>query len=766
MGKVYLAEDTKLDRKVALKFLPDYITDDSKARERFRNEARAAASLNHPNITQIHALEESDHGSFIVMEYVDGVELKKLIQRNDLSLERKKEIALEVSKALGTAHKKGIIHRDVKSSNIMIRDDGTVKVMDFGLARFIDSAHITRTGDTLGTAAYMAPEQILGNQVDERADIWSFGVVLYELLAGELPFRGEYEQAITYAILEDEPMPISEVGKEIPEPLQKMVDRCLRKQPEDRYDSFREIIDQFSDMGLTHGTDTTGSSQNIETPFKPSRKILYGGVSLILIVAAIWLLLPGGQPLPDNTGSEHSAIRQTLAVRPFKSIGADQQASFTQGMAEILNTNLAQVEGFRAISQNAVEHYLKSYTLPEIVEELGLDYLIEGSVQLFGEQVRINIQLMNAETSEYVWTNSYERYLGDALILQKEIAEDILQRIQQALGQEVAIQVNVDASRVKPEALKLYLKAVDYQKSRTRPDVSQSIELFKQSIAIDSTFSPAYARMAFSYILNVNFFTSEKNEPYIGNARRAIDKALELTPNSSWAYLSMGLIEEFSFNWEEAEEALNKAIAFNPANDEAHHELAHHLLRLGRFEEAIDSEMRALNFVPNSPLYQSGLGEIYLFRKDYDKAITEMKKALKLDPEHRATYRWLTKAYLHNGAFQQALVSLDKAITQIYTAERAQIYGLMGQAEKARKLIEQANNNATTTLENGFGLALAYAAIGDNEKAIDMLERAMDNKNTWLIYMKVEPGLDPLRNDPRYQAIERKVFGRFSSYSN
>lgn len=761
MGVVYLAEDTKLHRKVALKFLPAYITDDHEVRERFYNEARASASFSHPTIAHIHAIEDSTSGIFIVMEYVEGTELKEWIRQNEIPLQKKCEIALQIARGLQVAHQKGIIHRDVKSSNIMITEDETVKIMDFGLARFVGSDRITRTGVTIGTTSYMAPEQIIGNEVDERTDIWSFGVVLYELFTGELPFHGLYDQAVSYAILHENPKLVSEISREIPSNLSVIVNRCLEKDPRKRYQTVKAIIDDFSKPVLTY-------EQNGSDAAATDKKAYFYGIFLLVIVISALLLFYSPQNSIGQFGFDIPEKRMSLAVVPFKNIGDENQASFTNGMAEILNTNLAQVEGFRAISQNSVANYMRSYPLPKMVDELGLDYLIEGSVQLFDKRVQVNIQLMNATTSEYIWTNSYERDMGDALIMQKEIATDILQKIKSALGEADEVDLQVDASRVNSDALKLYLEGVGKQKEKHYEGYITSIDLFEKSIAIDSTFSPAHARLAYSYGF-VALYDPHIRREYREKAQQSIDKALTLTPNSSWAYLALGMLREFNLEWEGAEEALRKAIALNPSNDDAHHELAHFLMRIGLFEEAIESQQRALFFNPHLPDYQSGLGEIYMYSRDYDKAITEMKKALELDPNHLVTYSWLTLANVYKKDYQQALGYAQKFSTPESFGYEAQIYARMGEKEKAMSIInKQIKKFKIDDITAGFcyGLAFAYTALNDKDKALYWLQKGYDLDGGWMIYLKVEPAFDPLRDDPRYQEIERNIFGKYSSYSD
>jgi len=489
----------------------------------------------------------------------------------------------------------------------------------------------------------------------------------------------------------------------------------------------------------------------------------YGLIGVLVLGGTLYFTWPfsnsNGKTSPPGN-RVHS-----IAVFPFNNLSnAENDDAFTNGMVEILNTNLARVEGFRAISRNSVAHYLQNYSLPRMVDELGLDYLIEGSVQLFEDQVRINIQLMDARTSEYVWANSYEEYLGDALILQKKMARDILQKIKNALGEDDEITLNVAASRVHPEALKLYLQGVEKVQERDPNDFIEAIDLFNSSIDIDSSFSPVYAQLAFSYtFLAIGGLTIPDNStPIFQKARQTIDKALELNPNSSMVYVPMGLLNQFNFEWERAENNFRKAIAINPSHAEAHHELGQLLMRLERFDEALESAQRAIQFAPGSPLIQSGLGEIYLFKRDYQHALIELEKALELEPGRDATELWLSTAHMYSDNFQKALEFAEKA-----NADRlhyAHIYARMGQTDKANSILEDVPhsdvNRAADSWANILDRVMVNAAIDKKESALRLLEEAIEAHTGGFgsIYLKVEPGYDPLRRDPRFQAIEQELF--------
>ena len=455
---------------------------------------------------------------------------------------------------------------------------------------------------------------------------------------------------------------------------------------------------------------------------------------------------------------------QAIGVLPFSNL-SDENAdeAFNLGMVDILSNNLAQADKFKVVSHKSVSFYINQYSQSRMVQELNLDFLIEGSVQTSGDQVRINIQLIDARTSEYIWTKTYDRYLGEFLSLQKELAEDILTEVNAAFGHDAGPKLAISTERVNPDALKYFMQA----KSVGGDD---ELSLLMQSIAVDSTFSPAYAQLALVHAFRFAFTLSEDNRQ---KSQQAISKVLVLNPNSSLVYLSMAMLSEFSFDWGNAEKAFQKAIELNPLNDLAYHELAQLQLRLGRFEEAIESEKRAIYLAPNSFHYQNGLGEIYLFQRDYEKAILEMNKALQLNADYPPSHRWLAKAYMHKQDYQKALEHYDifsKMYDQIHNPSNfrsglAQIYGHTGQKQKALDLINTfLENNSVETINTYYilQLALAYTSINDVENALIWLEKGHKANGGWLIYMQVQPGFDPIRSNPRYQAVEHHIFGKFA----
>jgi len=423
MGEVYLAEDTKLRRKVALKLLPSHFAADPDARARFEQEARAAAALNHPNICTIYEIGEAEDKFFIAMEYIEGEELKKKVISDQLSVNSVIDIAAQIVEGLKAAHAKGITHRDIKSSNIMVTESGQVKIMDFGLAKMGGEVHLTKAGMTLGTAAYMSPEQARGEVVDHRTDIWSLGVVLYEMLTGQLPFRGEYEAAMMYSILNEDPQPLTALRTGVPMELERIVNKALAKKAEERYQHIDEVL---ADLRLIQKDFSAGASKRRLTEvksFKKKRFYLYGGVATVLAVLIGITLFRGAH--------ETHAIHDSIAVLPLASLSGDpEQEYFTDGMTGALITDLAKISALKVISRTSVMQYKGAKKpLPEIARELQVDVILEGSVLRSGDRVRVTAQLIEAATDRHLWAKSYDHDLRDILTLQSEVAQAVVNEI-------------------------------------------------------------------------------------------------------------------------------------------------------------------------------------------------------------------------------------------------------------------------------------------------------------------------------------------------
>lgn len=496
-----------------------------------------------------------------------------------------------------------------------------------------------------------------------------------------------------------------------------------------------------------------GIRRSEKSSFTLKKGWLYALTGVITLGIVWWLFAPFSTQPPAL--AEQEEVTYSIATLPFNNLANDEsQSAITNGMADILNTNLANVEGLRAISRNSVAHYMETKPLPEMVEELDLDYLIEGSLQLFDEQILINIQLMDARSSEYIWTNSYEKDFGDLFLLQKEIAQDILDNIKEVLVLEEPV-VITETPRIDPEALKLYLEAMEESHQASFSDYQRAEELLEQSILIDSTFAPAHASL--SIMRTMLSSTSGQERLYKEKAEESFEKAFELNSGLASAYRAKAMFQHIvEHDWEGAEDSFKRSLQINPASDQTHHQFAHFLLRMGRFEEAIEAENKAIYLSPASSGYQSGLGEIYLFKREYERAIEEMQKGIQLNPSRSIVNLWLVRAYTYNRNFEKAFYANKELLGLGTIGYKPFIYAYMGEVEKAR--------NYLSTLEeeknpSHFIIAMTYAALEDDEKTIEWLTKAYNQNNGWLTYLKVEPIFDSVRDHPQYKRIIQNIFG-------
>ena len=746
MGVVYKARDTDLDRLVALKFLPPQLNAHAEAKQRFVHEAKAASALDHTNICTIYEIGETDDRQcFIAMAFYDGETLKQKIERGPLPLGAILDYTGQVAEGLSRAHEAGIVHRDVKPANVMVTGRGKIKLLDFGIAKMAD-VDLTKTGSTIGTAAYMSPEQARGLAVDHRSDLWSLGVVLYEMLTGQRPFLGDYQPAIVYEIVHEEPEPVSTLRPEAPETLARIVEKLLRKTPDERYpDAEALLADLRSPEQMPEAVQSPTPSRKPAAAGR-SRVWVYGAAALFLIVLALVgraLLTPGQAPI------------DSIAVLPLANFSGDpEQAYFADGMTEEVIAVLGRIEALRVISRTSMMRYKQTTkSLPEIAQELGVAAVVEGSVEQDGDRVRIDVRLIDGASEERLWEHEFEREMRDVLALRQDVARSIAREIEITLSSEEEARL-ADAPVVNPEAFDWYLKGVQALHLRDLDAYERAAGYFEQSIAIDASFAPAHARLAFSYALQWDL-----SPDAMATAREAVETALRLDPSLSEAYVATGLIQQFyDWNWESAEQAFRQAVQVNPGNDEAHHELAQLLMRRGRFEDAIAAENRALFYNPLSALYRSGLGEIYLYYRQYDRAIDEINKALDLEPDRSIAYYWLGRVYLHQARYDDALAAWER--TPRGMGWLGEIYAQWGRREealqRADELMAQLEGEDMYTL---WGLSLIYAGLNEKDQALDWLERAYasPSPSAILTYLKVEPTLDPLRSEPRFQALLAKT---------
>jgi serine/threonine protein kinase/tetratricopeptide (TPR) repeat protein len=715
MGTVFKAEDQKLGRTVALKFLSPDLTRDPEAKERLVFEARASSSVQHKNICVIHDIDQSEDAQlFISMEWLEGDTLRRKLEAGPLPVQEATEIALQVAEGLAKAHDAGIIHRDIKPANILIGQDGTVKILDFGLARENGRGLLTKAGTLLGTAAYMSPEQARGSSVDERTDLWSLGVVLYEAVTGLRPFRADYDQAAIYAIINEKPLPPSALRAEIPAFLERIIHRCLEKDPASRYPNARALIEDL-------------------------RK---------------------GEIEPARKGSLRS---KAIAILPFEDISPEKDNRyFSDGLTEETIAKLSRLRGVKIVSRTSVMQYDRTgKSMKQIAADLGVQFVLEGSVRKHGSALRITTQLVDALQDASLWGETYSGTMEEIFDIQELVATKIVKALRVRLTADEKRDLRRRGTE-NTEAFQLYLKGRFFWNRRSAEGLRSSIRLFQEAIEKDPRYAPAWAGIADAYNLLSQFDVRGTRETYPA-AKAAVEKALELDHELAEAHTSLAsllLLNEWDF--QNSEKEFKLALRLNPNYATAHHWYAEWLSFQGRMEDALEEISRASELDPLSPAIVKDKGIILYYARDYAGAIEQARKALEFDQRFGAAHRLLSLAYQGKGMFAEAIAENNRwgelTGNPLETSiSLAQCHAAAGDRAAANSLIESVNPEELPTGNYFRGIALVYAALGENDQAFAWLERAYQRRAESLCNTKIDPKLDGLRTDPRFPALLEKI---------
>jgi serine/threonine protein kinase/tetratricopeptide (TPR) repeat protein len=726
MGIVLKAEDLTLKRTVALKVLPPWLTSDTQALERFVQEARAAAALDHPNICTVHEINEAEGRTFIAMAYIEGKSLRERILEGPLEIEEAVRIAAQVAEGLRAAHEKGIIHRDIKPANIMLAGTGLVKIMDFGLAKMEWGADVTKVPSLIGTVAYMSPEQAQSEKIDARADIWSLGCVLYEMLAGRRPFMGRNDQAILYAILHDPPAPIAGFRGDIPAGLEKILQTCLQKDPRNRY-------------------------RDAATLSLALKAVDFGEP------AASPDLAPPAHPVPS------------IAVLPFADMSPQKdQDYFCEGIADELINALTRIRELRVVARTSA-FALKGMNLDirEIGRILNVKAVLEGSLRKSGNRLRIMAQMIDVENGCPAWSAKFDRDMDDIFAIQDEISLAIVDELKVNLlaGEKAALRKRHTDD---PEVYRLYLKGVHYLSKINPQGLRQAMEFFRAAADKDPCFAPAYSGIANVYAFRSTMSFAPAHEMW-PKAKAAFQKALELDPDLGDAHtLAATCALWYDLDWETAERSFQRTLELNPGNAMAHGQYAWFCLHRKRFDETLREIKIAQSLDPLMPLFSFWAVATHVVARKPDAALEEFRKAVELDPKSSMAYFHAGLAYMQKKLYDEAIAAFLKAGEfGIYPgwmeANLARAYLAKGDVDKSNEYFErtvaQEDKNAFSAINNGW----LWGIRGELDRAFECFDKGFAARDTlaplFHVYTELQSelsGLDPIRRDPRYPALLKK----------
>ncbi len=729
MGEVYRARDTRLDREVAIKVLPVSARGDREARERFRREALALSRLNHPHIEMVLDLGEENGVDYLVLEFVPGETLAARVARGRVPEREAAELGAQVAEALAEAHDRGVLHRDLKPRNIMVTPKGRVKVLDFGLAKLAPTAgddtgsmDLSHVGTTAGTLAYMSPEQLLGEPIDARADVYALGVVLYEMTTAQRPFRAAIATALANEVLHGQLAPPRAHEPSLSARAEAVILRAMERERSRRYQTAGEILGELRRLAAPDGGDSSGTSI-----MAPARRVT------------------------------------SIAVLPLENLSGDPaQDYFSDGMTEELIACLAQVRALRIISRTSVMRYKgQRRAIPEIARELNVDAIVEGSVRRAGERVRITAQLIDATTERHLWAKSYERDLKDLLALQGEVAAAIVDEIQVSVTPQEETRLR-DVRAVNPEAYEAYLKGRYFIELRTEMDLRKGLASLDEAVRLDPSLVLAHIGVADAYNL-MGFMTVLPPREAFPRAQAAARRALEINHSSAEAFTSLAYAALWhDWNFEESERLFRRSIDLNPKYAQAHLWFANTLTLLGRDEEAYAEAYAARTLDPLSNVAIAFAAWFPYWRERFDEALRKFQDALPLIPGFGLIHYWMGLAFTRAGRDAEAIAALTRSIellgrTPQALAALATAHALAGRGAESRVLLAELEAQSAHRYVAAYYPAQVWVALGEHDAAFAALERAFDERVHWLAAIRLDPSLAALRSDPRFEALAARV---------
>ena len=771
MGVVYRARDEKLQRDVALKFLGKMESLSSATHERTLQEARAISALNHPNICTVYEIDEVDGKPFIAMEYIEGRPLSLEIPSTGMSLAQVERYGMQLSDALQHAHSRGIIHRDLKSANVILTPAGRLKVLDFGISRKVDESGgdaTTRFDQSwesqhtfTGTLPYMAPEVLKGQEGDVRSDIWSLGVLLYEMAAGRRPFTGGTAYELTAGILRE---PTPEISPSLPPILQAVIDKCLDKDPGQRYQSAGEVraaLEAASTASKTHEVYRTATQAHVREPRLFSTGIVAAIATLIVLAGAFLLWNSGRQkeirrPLPG-------AI-QSVAVLPLANLSGDpSQDYFADGMTDAIITELSQIRKLRVISRTSMMQYKRTQkSLDQIARELNVDALVEGSVLRDKERVRVSAKLFQTNIEGALWAENFERNFTDVLALQSDVATEIARGIQVELSGTEQGQLARSRSVV-PEAYEAYLKGKYEFEKRTPEGFRDAAAYLDKAVEKDPTFAAAYALVGDTY-LSMGNYQMAPMETMIAKAKQAVEKALQLDNRLAQAHTSLAAIRMYHLEGGDVEGEFQQAIALDPGYAQGIHWYALYLAAVGRKEEAIREVRLAREIDPKSLIINANVGFVYYLTWEFDRAEEAEKTTLQMDPSFVSAHSYLGQIYVAKKRHEDAIHEFQTAVSLAPgdiagQADLAHGYAAAGRRTDAEEILKEMQTEQAKEFVSGYDFATVHAGFKDVKKTLEWLEKAYVERNGRLTNLAVHPQYAFLRSEPRFRSLVEKIWG-------
>lgn len=714
MGVVYKAEDTKLKRTAVLKFLHFHLTSDKDILKRFEREAQTAAALIHPNIVTIYEIDQYEGQTFIAMEYVTGHSLREEITRGSMDVDRIIEIIRQLCDGLGEAHKAGIVHRDIKPENILIDKAGRIKILDFGLAQIRGTTKLTKEESTLGTAYYMSPEQYKGEKIDQRTDIWSLGVLLYEMLTGRVPFQGEYEAAVMYSVLHDDPISVSTIRSDIPEKLDQLAESMLAKTVEARPESCEKVKKKLLKLTLS----------------------------------------------PDEKIDKQKAV----VVLPFADMSPEKnQEYFCDGMAEEIINSLTHVQDMRVIARTSAFSFKnKNIDVREIGRKLGVDFLVEGSVRKASQKLRITVQLIDIVDGSHVWSERFDREMSDVFSIQDEIAVKIVEKMRISLGK---LERDLVTKRYtdNTEAYNHYLKGRYYWSQWSEHGFNKGIEYFQKAIDLDPGFALAFASIADCYVFLAWYYFVDPVVAFT-RAREAALTALQMDEQLAESHSVLALVKMvFDKEWQEAEKEFKRALTLNPGYSVAHIFYSFYLAARKRHEEAISEAEKGLNLDPVTLFPGLNLGMRYYYARQYGRSLQAMKNALELNPHAAIAQMYICLPLVMNELYEEADKRINKAISEMGRDQNELlcvlgiIEDLRGNRNEALKILNELHELAKFKQVSHVFIGIFCTVLDRFDEAFAWFEKGLEKHDHLLIFLQVDPLLEKLHLDKRYPVLLKKI---------